>query len=43
MADKIPELQEPIESLSLGQEDVSDVIDFESVSFQKHNIIRKYF
>ena len=43
MADKIPELQESIESLSLGQEDVADVIDLESVSFQIYNIIRKYF
>ena len=38
MSDKIPELQESIESLSLGQEDVADVIVLESVSFQICNI-----
>ena len=43
MSNQIPELQESIESLSLGQEAVRDIIDFESVSFQNYNIIRKYF
>ena len=43
MSNQIPELQESIESLPLGQKAVKDVIDLESVSFQIYNIIRKYF